>query len=57
MSPETVLKWQQELINKFLTFNHNKPVDRPLVLSEIKELIVKMKKNITGAQIEYSENF
>ena len=48
IKPETVLKWQRNLIRKFWTFRSDKPrVGRPPVPASIKELILDMKnKNL-----------
>ena len=49
VKPETLLKWQRQLIKSFWTFNSKKrQKGRPPVPMEIKELILKMKnENIT----------
>ena len=48
IKPETVLKWQRNLIRKFWTFRSDKPgMGRPPVHASIKELILDMKnKNL-----------
>ena len=44
VQPETILKWQRDLIKKFWTFRSNKKkVGRPQINQEIKELILKVK--------------
>ena len=44
LKPETVLRWQRELIKSFWTFHSNKPrIGRPPVPVQIKELILEMK--------------
>ena len=50
IKPETVLKWQRNLIRKFWTFPSYKPrIGRPPVPVWIKELILDMKnKNLVG---------
>jgi len=45
VSPETVLKWQRDLIKKFWTFKHKKRVGRAPISIEIRELIIEMKNN------------
>jgi len=49
VKPETLLKWQRQLIKSFWTFNSKKRrKGRPPVPMEIKSLILKMKnENIT----------
>ena len=48
IKPETVLKWQRNLIRRFWTFPSQKPrIGRPEVPASIKELILDMKnKNL-----------
>jgi len=41
--PETVLKWQRDLIKRFWTFKRKKKSGRPPVEQRIKNLILKMK--------------
>lgn len=49
VKPETLLFWQRQLIKKFWTFRHSKPVGRPPVSKEIKQLILSMKnENLYG---------
>ena len=43
VKPETVLRWQRELIKKFWTFKTKNRVGRPPVPNEIKQLILNMK--------------
>ena len=45
VKPETVIRWQQELIKQFWTYNHSKPVGRPSVSQDIKQLILSMKND------------
>jgi len=48
VSPETVLKWKNDLIKKFWTFKHKKRIGRLPISMGIRELIVDMKnKNNT----------
>jgi putative transposase len=43
VKPETVLRWQRELIRRFWTFQSKNRVGRPPVPDEIKQLILNMK--------------
>ena len=44
VKPETVLKWQRNLIKNFWTFrSNNKNIGRPQVNQEIKQLILRIK--------------
>jgi len=45
VKPETVLRWQRQLIKHFWTFKGKKRVGRPPVRHEIKQLIVAMKND------------
>ena len=45
VKPETVLKWQRELIKRFWTFRRSKPGGRPPVSNAIKQLISEMKND------------
>ena len=43
VTPETVLRWQRNLIKKFWTFNTRNQVGRPPVPNDIKQLIISIK--------------
>ena len=43
VKPETVLRWQRQLIKHFWTFKHENRIGRPPVEKEIKQLILSMK--------------
>jgi hypothetical protein len=43
IKPETVLRWQRQLIKHFWTFKCDKRIGRPPVRKEIKKLILTMK--------------
>lgn len=45
VKPETVLRWQRELIKRFWTFKTKNRVGRPPVQNEIKQLILSMKND------------
>jgi hypothetical protein len=45
VKPETVLRWQRQLIKHFWTFKSKKRVGRPPVSNEIKQLILAMKND------------
>jgi hypothetical protein len=45
VEPETVLRWQRELIKRVWTFKTKKRVGRPPVRIEIKQLILSMKND------------
>ncbi|OVE79576.1 hypothetical protein BVY01_02160 [bacterium I07] len=45
VKPETVLRWQRDLIKKFWTFNTNTRVGRPPVPDDIRQLILSMKND------------
>jgi len=45
VKPETVLRWQRQLIKRFWTFKSKKRVGRPPVSNEIKQLILTMKND------------
>ena len=45
VKPETVLRWQRQLIKHFWTFKGKKRVGRPPVSNEIKQLILTMKND------------
>jgi len=45
VKPETVLRWQRELIKRFWTFKTKYRVGRPPVPNEIKQLILSMKND------------
>jgi transposase InsO family protein len=45
VKPETVLKWQRELIKRFWTFRRSKLRGRPPVSNAIKQLILEMKND------------
>ena len=43
VKPETLCKWQRQLIKHFWTFKHENRIGRPPVDKEIKQLILSMK--------------
>ena len=45
VKPETVLRWQRDLIKRFWTYKTMNRVGRPPVQSEIKQLILNMKND------------
>ena len=45
VKPETVLRWQRQLIKHFWTFKRTKRVGRPPVTNEIKQLVLAMKND------------
>ena len=45
VKPETMLRWQRQLIKHFWTFKKKTPVGRPPVSNEIKQLILTMKND------------
>ena len=45
VQPETILRWQRQLIKRFWTFKHLKRGGRPPVDNEIKQLILSMKND------------
>jgi putative transposase len=45
VKPETVLRWQRQLIKHFWTFKCDKRIGRPPVDKEIKQLILSMKND------------
>jgi len=45
IKPESVLKWQRQLIKHFWTFKSEKRVGRPAVTKDIKQLILSMKND------------
>ena len=45
VKPETVLRWQKQLVKRFWTYKTTKRVGRPPVQSEIKQLILSMKND------------
>ncbi len=45
VKPETVLRWQKQLIKHFWTFKRKKRVGRPPVSHEIRQLILSMKND------------
>ena len=55
VNPETVLKWQRNLIKNFWTLrSNNKNIGRPQVNQEIKQLILRIKNEnqyVTGQKV------
>jgi hypothetical protein len=45
IKPESVLRWQRELIKSFWTFKPKKPPGRPAIGHEIRQLILSMKND------------
>ena len=45
VKPETVLRWQKQLVKHFWTFEKKKRVGRPPVGNEIRQLILTMKSD------------
>jgi hypothetical protein len=45
LKPETVLRWQEQLIKRFWAYKAKNRVGRPLVQNEIKQLILSMKND------------
>jgi nitric oxide synthase oxygenase domain/subunit len=45
IKPETVLRWQKQLIKRFWTYKTDNRVGRPPVQSEIKQIILSMKND------------
>jgi putative transposase len=45
VKPETVLRWQKQLIKRFWTYKRKNPVGRPPVQGEIKQIILSMKND------------
>ena len=58
VKPETLLKWQSQLIKSFWTFHSKKkPKGRPPVSADIKNIILKMKMKILPGELKkFKEN-
>ena len=42
LTPETVLRWHQDLVRRKWTFRHRPPVGRPRIMVELEALIVRL---------------